>query len=427
MVRVLSVWLFLLVALVAELPASSPQEPQVQMNFTKSHLVEVLHIYQRLVKRRVLVSEELRERLVSINTKEPIPRSEAAKLVESRLANYDIRIVEREGALVAVGPDDGEKTVYDPVMRSTECNAHLFKKEETDGLSGEPLKAKLQDITSERHASIGYALTKDVLMAIDEDPANTNNVITLYERKSVPKSSYFKGGPDTAWDREHVLPQSYGAKDGQFAKSDLHNLFPSLREINSLRGSLYFDESDDSEERPAKAPLASYDADSWEPPNEIKGDIARVVFYMDTRYDGSDSAQDIKIAEVPNRKEGVFGNLRTLLEWHKADPVSAKEKKRNNEIYGVQSNRNPFVDKPELVEKVYGNPDDGAANTSTKSFRATVRGNRYVFTFKGNGLLDSASVSGTNAFNFNVIGLKRNLIDTPSRPNDWLYKLWPNP
>jgi type II secretory pathway component GspD/PulD (secretin) len=70
--------------------ASPLQEPQVQMNFTKSHLVEVLRIYQSLVNRRVLVSEELRERPVSINTKEPIPRSEAAKLVESRLANYAI-------------------------------------------------------------------------------------------------------------------------------------------------------------------------------------------------------------------------------------------------------------------------------------------------------------------------------------------------
>jgi hypothetical protein len=55
-----------------------------------------------------------------------------------------------------------------------------------------------------------------------------------------------------------------------------------------------------------------------------------------------------------------------------------------------------------------------------------VRGDRYVFTFKGNGRVDAASDSGTNAFNFNVTGLKSNWIDIPPRPKDWLYKLWPD-
>jgi type II secretory pathway component GspD/PulD (secretin) len=86
MVRVLSVSL-LLVAFVASLPASAPQEPQVTMKFPKVPLVEVLKMYRVLVGQPVLVSDELRSRPVSINTKEPIPRSEAVKLVQSRLAN----------------------------------------------------------------------------------------------------------------------------------------------------------------------------------------------------------------------------------------------------------------------------------------------------------------------------------------------------
>ena len=187
---------------------------------------------------------------------------------------------------------------------------------ETDGLRGEELKAKLQDITSERHKSIGYGPTKEALMAIDQDPANTNNVITLYERKSVPKTNYVMGNPSLAWDREHVLPQSYGASDGRFAKSDLHNLFPSLSQVNSLRGSLYFDESNLIAEKVSdSAPLASYDSDSWEPPDEIKGDIARIVFYMDTRYDGSDSKQDIKIAERADRKGSMKAARLFSLDW----------------------------------------------------------------------------------------------------------------
>jgi len=256
---------------------------------------------------------------------------------------------------------------------------------ETEGLRGEELKAKLQDITSERHKSIGYGPTKEVLMAIDQDPANTNNVITLYERKSVPKANYVKGDPSLAWDREHVLPQSYGAADGRFAKSDLHNLFPSLRQVNSLRGSLCFDESNLVAEKVSdSAPLASYDTDSWEPPDEIKGDIARIVFYMDTRYDGSDSKKDIKIAEVASREAGVFGNLFTLLDWHADDPVSKEERERNEEIYRVQGNRNPFVDRPEFAEKIY------------KTWQVMLRKDRSTPT-----------------------------IDTPPPPKDRLYKLAP--
>lgn len=345
-----------LFSLIAGLAANPPQQPSVSINFTKAPLADVLNLYQVLTHRPVLVSDKLGQRPVSLNTKQEISRSEAIKFIESRLGNYDIRIVEREGKLVAIGPDEKEDTSAAPVMAAkpegkNETSDQLYA--ETEGLNGEQLKAKLQDITSEHHRSVGYGPTKEVLMAIDQDPANTNNVITLYERKSVPKANFAQGDPSVAWDREHVLPQSYGARDGRFAKSDSHNLFPSLKEVNTLRGSLYFDESSDDKVPPEKAPLASHDADSWEPPDKLKGDIARIVFYMDTRYDGSDSEQDIKVGILPDRDEGVFGGLHTLLEWHKADPVSAEEKERNDKIYSVQGNRNPFVDRPEFAAGIY--------------------------------------------------------------------------
>lgn len=124
-------------------------------------------------------------------------------------------------------------------------------------------------------------------------------------------------------------------------------------------------------------------------------------------------------------------------------PVQVSEDLRNRPVSVNSKGKIPRSAAIKLIESQLRNYDiriveqEGAlvavgpkyegAGTPTESFRATVRGNRYVFTFKGNGLLGSASVSGTNAFNFNVIGLKRNLIDMPPRPNDWLYKLWPNP
>jgi endonuclease I len=118
---------------------------------------------------------------------------------------------------------------------------------------------------------------------------------------------------DVAWDREHVIPQGFGARGGEFARSDLHNIFASIRFVNSARGHLYFDDSGEGAQEARFAPLANFDEDSWEPPGEIKGDLARIAFYMDTRYDGSDSTKDISLGEEPDMEKGVFAKLSTLL------------------------------------------------------------------------------------------------------------------
>ena len=74
---------------------------------------------------------------------------------------------------------------------------------------------------------------------------------------------------------------------------------------------------------------------------------------MDTRYDGSDTRTDIALGEVADPSSGTFGKLSTLLKWHRMDPVSDDERRRNDRIFSLQGNRNPFVDRPELVEAVY--------------------------------------------------------------------------
>jgi endonuclease I len=251
------------------------------------------------------------------------------------------------------------------------------------GLESEALKQQLQDITSRGHTPMGYAATRDVLAQIHEDPANTNNVITVYARKSVPKKD------EDDWNREHVLPQSYGAKGGDYARSDLHNLFPSIIEINDLRGNLPFDESDDSSRIPRGAKLCSYDNDSWEPPDEVKGDLARAVFYMDVRYDGSDSPEDVSVAEEAAPEDGRFAKLSTLLQWHTQDPVSEEERKRNNQVFSVQGNRNPFIDQPGFVESIYSNKSSSTKLSGT--FHAKLTKEKEVITFKGNGMLSSSS------------------------------------
>ena len=102
------------------------------------------------------------------------------------------------------------------------------------------------------------------------------------------------------------------------------------------------------------------DANDWsfEPRDEVKGDVARMMFYMAVRYEGLDSYPDLELTEsmLPQgNKEPIHGVLSTLLEWHRNDPVDTWEKNRNNIIYdSYQNNRNPFIDFPIIAEHIWG-------------------------------------------------------------------------
>ena len=86
----------------------------------------------------------------------------------------------------------------------------------------------------------------------------------------------------------------------------------------------------------------------------MKGDIARILFYMDVRYEGGYNEPDLTLVEFsdtyPNPE---IGNLETLLEWHLLDPVDSFELNRNKVIFSWQGNRNPFIDHPEYVARIW--------------------------------------------------------------------------
>jgi len=345
---------------------------RLALRFDKVRVAEVLRLYEALTGRWVFVSADLDGRLVSINSPGELPPNEAAALIASRLAgNYGIDLIEiGDDRMLAVPRQRKEAdlaTLTAPVARegspeSLHAEAPVVIPPPAPapedyyrgaaGLSGDSLKKRLRQITG-NHTVYKYSATLDLVKSIHEDPANPDNVILVYSRRSAPKDDYHRQGSETMWDREHVLPKSYGAQSKRISTSDLHNLFPSIIANNSARGNLYFDRSDRGAIVPPLAPESSHDLDSWEPPDEIKGDIARVIFYMDARYDGTDTPTDIALGDEVDASEGVFGKLSTLLEWHRLDPVSDDERRRNDRIFAIQGNRNPFVDRPEFVEAVY--------------------------------------------------------------------------
>ncbi|MCB1131876.1 MAG: endonuclease, partial [Verrucomicrobiae bacterium] len=236
------------------------------------------------------------------------------------------------------------------------------------GLAGANLKAALHGIIQNGHTQFAYSNTLSALRTIYEDPSNTSNVLLVYSGSSVSKSATYYTGqdPGTTYSREHTWPDSFGLDptnvdpgytggDAGPDFTDLFNLRPILQTLNSQRGNKYYDETTGSGTVPALAPDCSYDSDSFEPADSEKGDLARAMFYMATRYDGGEPLTiDLEIGNTPDASAGRFANLSTLLQWAEQDPVSEEERRRNQVTFGLQHNRNPFIDHPEYLALIWG-------------------------------------------------------------------------
>lgn len=142
---------------------------------------------------------------------------------------------------------------------------------------------------------------------------------------------------------EHTWPQSkfsrQYSKDAQ--KSDLHHLYPSDSEANSRRGNYNFGHVADIDDvlnvnDCDASHLSDRSGTIFQPPTDHRGNVARSLFYFATRY-------DLKIG--PQEEQ-------TLRKWHKEDPVDSAEQERHQAIAEIQKIRNPYIDHPELVEKI---------------------------------------------------------------------------
>ena len=244
--------------------------------------------------------------------------------------------------------------------------------DQANNLSSDELKEALHQIIS-NHVIFPYTSnstdTWDILQESDQDPNENNNMILVYTGRSQEKGyrdgsgnySQYENGNGTqsnSWNREHIWPKSHGFPDeDDNAYTDVHNLKPCDRSVNSSRGTKDFDFGGNQH---SEASDCLTDSDSWEPPDYVKGDIARILFYMVVRYDpGVDHENntfDLELVDytTPNNTEPILGKLSSLLDWHLIDPVDDFEINRNEIIFGFQENRNPFIDHPNLVNFLWG-------------------------------------------------------------------------
>lgn len=208
--------------------------------------------------------------------------------------------------------------------------------------------------------------TWDILQESDVDPLNSNNVILIYTGESVSGPQEYNGGG--GWNREHVWAKSrgdFGTATGE--GTDVHNLRASNIQVNSTRLNYSFDDCTSNSCNQTYENSYSSSALVFEPRDEDKGDVARIIFYMDVRYEGDSGEQDLEMTEQilsTSSKLPLHGVRSTLLEWHELDPVNDFERNRNDVIYSYQGNRNPFIDHPELVDFLWGDQQQTSWNSS---------------------------------------------------------------
>jgi len=191
----------------------------------------------------------------------------------------------------------------------------------------------LRTLTQDMHTTIlTYFERHEYLYDADEDLDNPANVILMYSGESRDRREYTSGSnPHTpqTFNTEHIFPQS--RLDSEDAVTDLHHLRSADDAINSLR--LNYPYTDGSGQ------YELVNGNSWFPGDEWKGDVARMVLYLNVRY-GEDYTK--------------VGTLDLFLKWNREDPVSDFERQRNEVIEGAQGVRNPFIDNPYLATLIWG-------------------------------------------------------------------------
>lgn len=160
---------------------------------------------------------------------------------------------------------------------------------------------------------------------------------------------------------EHCLPKSWWGGTVNEAYKDLYNLNPSDQRTNSQKSNYApghvkkGDKFDNGSFKMDAAKSSRYGYICWEPAEEYRGDFARTYFYMATAYEYLEWTAYPQYISKANYLMFSDSIQQVLLDWHRADPVSAKECCRMDNISDIQGNRNPYIDYPELVEYIWGN------------------------------------------------------------------------
>ena len=236
------------------------------------------------------------------------------------------------------------------------------------GLTGEPLHQALHDII-DGHTVLSYTSLWTHYQTTDVKPngkvwdmySDIPDGTPPYEFTFVSDQCGNYGAEGDCYNREHSWPKSW-FNDMAPMNTDIFHVVPSDGYVNGQRGNYPYGEVSNptwiSDNGCKKGPNSypGYSGTVFEPIDAYKGDFARIYFYMSTRYLGEDGSWPG--SDMANGAQLEPWALDMMMEWHAEDPVSQKEIHRNDANYGIQNNRNPFVDHPNYVNLIWNNPPE---------------------------------------------------------------------
>ncbi len=224
-----------------------------------------------------------------------------------------------------------------------------------ESLTGTAFRSELASLITSTHKTYtSYAGLADVFPESDADPNKAGNILWFYTGTSVS----FSGSFSTGTNREHVWPKDGGdafpASSGP--GSDAHHLRPTNANLNSTRGSNSFGEvAQTSSNIVAENGSKSYknlcyqEGGVFYPGVGYRGATARILMYMQTRWGDANNLTFV----LGKGSCKTIGDIETLMKWHLEEPPTDLERTRNEVVFGIQGNRNPFIDHPEYAEMIY--------------------------------------------------------------------------
>jgi endonuclease I len=231
------------------------------------------------------------------------------------------------------------------------------------GKTGTALQQALHDII-DNHTAVSYSTLWTSFQTTDKKPngkvwdmySDVPGGTPPYEYTFVTDQCGNYGGESDCYNREHSWPKSW-FNDGNPMYTDLFHIVPTDGYVNGMRsnypygdvGTATWTSLNGSKLGYCETP--GYTGIVFEPRDEYKGDFARNYFYMATRYYNEDSGWPGSDMVTGSQFKPWAKSM--LLIWAQLDPVSDKETNRNNAVYAIQHNRNPFIDNPEYANSIW--------------------------------------------------------------------------
>lgn len=241
-------------------------------------------------------------------------------------------------------------------------------------LRGDDFRDKLANLITTTHTNYtSYAGLANAYKTTDAVPNKSGYITWFYTGTEVKFSGF--GGKGGQTNREHVWPKDGGSAFSATSEcgSDAHHLRPTECNLNSTRGSKSFGEVEQSTQNVVNQnKSASYGdgtADSlcytsgsfFYPAAGYRGATARILMYVQTRWGNKFNLQFVDGAGHSK----TIGDFKTLMKWHLEELPTQEEINRNQAVYEIQGNRNPFIDHPEYAAYIYSEAGSYYANNGT--------------------------------------------------------------